>query len=107
MIGGQRKGAAQQGLGLFRCIRVQGKLAPFGHSVTAKTKALIAAKQKSIENHTFNEFCGPVYNQAGKVQIPKGTCLDPKTKSGINALYSMQWLVKGVVGSVSHVQPSG
>jgi basic membrane lipoprotein Med (substrate-binding protein (PBP1-ABC) superfamily) len=83
------------------------KLAPFGPSVTAKTKALIAARQKAIENGTFNEFCGPVYNQAGKVQIPKGTCLDPKTKAGINALYSMQWLVKGVIGSVSHVQPSG
>ena len=83
------------------------KLAPFGPSVTAKTKALIAAKQKAIENGTFNEFCGPVYNQAGKVQIPKGTCLDPKTKAGINALYSMQWLVKGVIGSVSHVQPPG
>ena len=83
------------------------KLAPFGPSVSAKTKALIAAREKAIENGTFNEFCGPVSDQAGKVQIPKGKCLDPKTTSGINALYSMQWLVKGVVGSVSHVQPSG
>jgi len=73
----------------------------------AKTKALIAAREKAIENGTFNEFCGPVSDQAGKVQIPKGKCLDPKTTSGINALYSMQWLVKGVIGSVSHVQPPG
>jgi basic membrane protein A and related proteins len=83
------------------------KLAPYGPSVTAKTKALIAAKEKAIENHTFNEFCGPVYDQAGKLQIPKGKCLDPRTKAGINALYSMQWLVKGVLGSVSHVSPPG
>jgi len=77
------------------------KLAPYGPSVTAKTKALIAAKQKAIENKTFNEFCGPVYDQAGKLQIPQGKCL------GITALYSMQWLVKGVIGTVSHVQPPG
>jgi basic membrane protein A and related proteins len=83
------------------------KLAPFGPSVSRKTKALIAAKQKAIENHTFNEFCGPVYDQAGKLRIKKGKCLDPRTKSGINALYSMQWLVKGVIGSVSHVPPPG
>jgi len=83
------------------------KLAPFGPSVSAKTKALIAAKQKAIVNRTFNEFCGPVYDQAGKLRIPKGTCLDPRTKAGINALYTMQWLVKGVIGSVSHVQPPG
>jgi basic membrane protein A and related proteins len=83
------------------------KLAPYGPSVSAKTKALIAAKQKAIVNHTFNEFCGPVYDQAGKLRIPRGRCLDPSTKAGINALYSMQWLVKGVIGSVSHVQPPG
>jgi basic membrane protein A len=83
------------------------KLAPFGPSVSAKTKALIAAKQKAIVAHRFNEFCGPVYDQSGKVMIPKGKCLDPRTKAGINALYSMQWLVKGVIGSVSKVQPPG
>jgi basic membrane protein A len=83
------------------------KLAPFGPRVSAKTKAQIAAKEKAIVNHTFNEFCGPVYDQAGKLQIPKGKCLDPRTAAGINALYSMQWLVKGVIGSVSHVPPPG
>ena len=77
------------------------KLAPFGPNVAAKTKALIRAKQKAIQNGTFNEFCGPVYDQSGKLRIRKGKCL------GIKELYSMQWLVKGVVGSVSHVQPPG
>jgi basic membrane protein A and related proteins len=83
------------------------KLAPFGPKVSAKTKALIKSREKAIESGKFNEFCGPVYDQAGKVRIPKGKCLDPNTKAGITALYSMQWLVKGVIGSVSHVQPPG
>jgi len=83
------------------------KLAPFGPKVSAKTKALIAAREKAIVSGKFNEFCGPVSDQAGKVRIPKGKCLDPNTKAGITALYSMQWLVKGVIGSVSHVQPPG
>jgi len=83
------------------------KLAPFGPGVSAKTKALIAAKERAIESGKFNEFCGPISDQSGKVEIPKGTCLNPHTKAGINALYSMQWLVKGVIGTVSHVQPPG
>jgi basic membrane protein A and related proteins len=83
------------------------KLAPFGPGVTAKTKAAIAAKQKLIQSGNWNEFCGPVSDQSGAVKIPKGTCLNPHTKAGIDALYSMQWLVKGVVGNVSHVQPPG
>ena len=68
------------------------------HLITEK-KLILAGK--------WNEFCGPVYDQSCKVTIPKGKCLDPNTKAGIDALYSMQWLVKGVVGSVSHVQPPG
>src|SRR5438067_5070346 len=82
-------------------------LAPFGPKVSAKTKAQILAKKKAIVAGTFNEFCGPVTDQSGKVRIPKGTCLDPRTKAGINALYSMQWLVKGVVGNISSVKPPG
>jgi basic membrane protein A len=82
-------------------------LAPYGPKVLAKTKAAIAAKQKLIQSGKWNEFCGPVYDQKGKARIPKGKCLDPNTKAGIAALYSMQWLVKGVVGSISTVRPPG
>jgi len=81
------------------------KLAPYGPKVSAKTKALIAAKERQMETGKFNEFCGPVKDQTGKVMIPKGTCWNPNTKAGINKLYSMQWLVQGVIGSVSHVPP--
>jgi basic membrane protein A and related proteins len=77
------------------------KLAPFGPSVSAKTKALILAKQKQIQSGKFYEFTGPLYDQSGKLKVPKGKRL------GIKDLYSMQWLVKGVVGSVSHVPPPG
>ena len=77
------------------------KLAPFGPNVSAKTKALILARQKAIVNGSFYEFAGPLYDQKGKLMVPKAKRL------GIKDLYSMQWLVKGVVGSVSHVPPPG
>jgi basic membrane protein A len=76
-------------------------LAPFGPGVSAKTKAMIAAKKKALVNGSFNVFAGPISDQSGKVVIPKGK------HPGIKELYSMQWLVKGIVGSVSHVSPPG
>ena len=82
-------------------------LAPYGPKVSAKTKAAIAAKQAQIVSGKWHAFCGPIYDQSGKLKIAKGKCLDPNTKAGIAALYSMQWLVKGVIGSVSHVPPPG
>jgi basic membrane protein A and related proteins len=69
------------------------KLAPFGPKVTAKTRAAIAAKMKAIESGRFYEFTGPLYDQSGKLRVPKGKRLSVK------ALYSMNWLVKGVIGS--------
>ena len=38
-------------------------LAPYGPGVSAKTKATIAAKMKAIENGSFYEFTGPLYDQ--------------------------------------------
>jgi basic membrane protein A and related proteins len=68
-------------------------LAPYGPSVTAKTKKAIAAKMKALKNHTFYEFAGPLYDQSGKLRVPKGKKLTVKD------LYAMDWLVKGVIGS--------
>src|ERR671936_713203 len=68
-------------------------LAPFGPKVTAKTKRAIKAKLKALKNHTFYEFTGPLYDQKGKLRVPKGKRLTVKD------LYSMSWLVKGVIGS--------
>jgi basic membrane protein A len=77
-------------------------LAPYGPKVTAKTKALIAAKQKAIVSGKFHVFQGPLYDQNGKLMVRKGKFLKV-----LPDLYSMQWLVKGVIGKVSKVAPPG
>jgi basic membrane protein A and related proteins len=69
------------------------KLAPYGPGVSAATKKLIAAKEKQIENGTFDPFQGPITDQGGKVVVPAGK------KLTISQLYSVNWLVKGVNGS--------
>jgi basic membrane protein A len=68
-------------------------LAPFGPKVSAKTKAAIAAKKRALVNGTFYEFAGPLYDQKGKLRVPKGKRLSVKD------LYAMDWLVKGIQGS--------
>ncbi len=69
-------------------------LAPYGPKVSAKTKAMIAAKKKAIVAGKFNPFTGPLYDQKGKLQVKKG-----KTLKVLPDLYKMNWLVKGVIGS--------
>src|SRR3954451_10717811 len=68
-------------------------LAPYGPKVSAKTKKAIAAKLKALKNHSFYEFTGPIYDQSGKLRVPKGK------KMTLQQLYAMNWLVKGVIGS--------
>ena len=70
-------------------------LAPYGPKVTAKTKAMIAAKRSAIVSGKFNPFTGPLYDQSGKVKVPAG-----KTLKVLPDLYAMNWLVKGIEGSV-------
>ena len=76
------------------------KLAPYGPGVTAKTKAAIAAKLAALKSGKFKVFQGPLYDQSGKLMVKAGQRLKV-----LPDLYSMQWLVKGVLGSVSHVPP--
>jgi len=73
-------------------------LAPYGPDVSAATKAKIAATMKKIENGTFYEFTGPLYDQNGKLRVSKGQKMQV-LKGGTNSLYGMNWLVKGVIGS--------
>ena len=73
-------------------------LAAYGPGVSAATKAAIASKMKAIENGSFYEFAGPLYDQKGKLRVAKGTKMQV-LKGGTNSLYGMNWLVKGVVGS--------
>jgi simple sugar transport system substrate-binding protein/basic membrane protein A len=68
-------------------------LSPFGPSVAAGTKAKIAVAKKKILNG-WSPFTGPVYDQKGKLMIPKG-----KAATG-QQLASLSYLVKGVVGSI-------
>ena len=60
----------------------------------------IAAKKKAIVAGKFNVFTGPLYDQAGKLVVPKG-----KTLKVLPDLYTMQWLAKGMIGKVSTVKP--
>jgi basic membrane protein A len=68
-------------------------LAPYGPSVSAATKALIAKERAKIVSGKWNEFSGPIYDQKGKLRIKKGT------RATFGELMSMNWLVKGVIGS--------
>ncbi len=68
-------------------------LAPYGPSVSAATKSAIATKMKAIENGSFFEFTGPLYDQKGKLKVASGK------KMTVTDLYGMTWLVKGVIGS--------
>ena len=47
----------------------------------------------AIKKGSFYEFQGPIYDQAGKLRVPKGK------KLSLNDILAMNWLVKGVVGS--------
>jgi basic membrane protein A len=77
-------------------------LAPYGPKVSAKTKAAIAKTRADLLSGKFAVFQGPLYDQKGKLMVPKG-----KRLKVLPDLYSMQWLVKGVEGSVSKVLPPG
>jgi basic membrane protein A and related proteins len=68
-------------------------LAPFGSKVSAATKQAIAKNKADLASRKFYEFEGPLYDQSGKLRVPKGKRLTVKD------LYAMNWLVKGVIGS--------
>ena len=68
-------------------------IAPFGKLVSKKTRAAIMAKRQQLIKGTFYEFTGPLYDQKGKLRVPKGKKLTVKD------LYAVNWLVKGIIGS--------
>src|SRR5579862_8016708 len=69
------------------------KLAAYGPDVSAKAKSLIAKWEAKLRANRGAEFTGPLYDQSGKLRVPKGK------KLTVQQLYSMNWLVKGVIGS--------
>jgi basic membrane lipoprotein Med (substrate-binding protein (PBP1-ABC) superfamily) len=70
------------------------KLAPFGTAVTPEVKSQVEAKEKEMKSKDFYPFEGPIVDQAGKTQIPKGTNPTPKE------LETTDYLVQGVVGKI-------
>jgi basic membrane protein A len=68
-------------------------IAPFGKRVDAKTRALIRKVKADMIAGRFYEFAGPLYDQSGKLRVPKGK------RMTVKELYAMNWLVKGVIGS--------
>ena len=68
-------------------------LAPYGPGVTRGDEGRDREEEAAIENGSFYEFTGPLYDQSGKLRVPKGK------KLTVTDLYSMNWLVKGVIGS--------
>src|SRR5262245_56153218 len=77
-------------------------IAPFGPKVSAKTRAQINAKKKAMVAGKFHVFQGPIYDQSGKLKVKPGQQLRL-----LQDLYTMQGLVKGVVGTASSVLPPG
>jgi len=68
-------------------------IAPYGPRVSAKTKAAITVKRSQLMKGSFYEFQGPLYDQSGKLRVPKGK------RMSLPEILSMDWLVKGVEGS--------
>ena len=62
--------------------------------MSAATKAKIASYEKKIENGSFYEFTGPLYDQSGKLRVKPGV------KLTVQQLYGMNWLVKGINGEI-------
>jgi basic membrane protein A and related proteins len=62
--------------------------------VPSKVKAEIATKMKAFQSGKGNPFAGPLYNQAGKMIIPKGKTLTDAQVAKMN------YLVKGTIGTV-------
>jgi len=73
-------------------------ITPFGKLVSQKTRKAIMAKRALFIKTTKPGmagiyFTGPLYDQNGKIAVPKGKRLTVKD------LYAQNWLVKGIIGS--------
>jgi basic membrane protein A len=69
-------------------------LAPYGPSVTQKTKEMIAAKREEIIAGNFEPFQGPITDQDGQLVVGKGEALS------LDYILSekMNWWVQGMEG---------
>jgi basic membrane protein A len=79
----------------LRCGMADGcmAIAPFGPKVPQAVQDLVLQKKNEIEAGTLVVFQGPIVDQAGKIRVAKGEVLSA------DAMSSVDWFIKGVVGS--------
>jgi basic membrane protein A len=68
-------------------------IAPFGSSVASATRSAVTSKRDALAAGKFYEFQGPLYDQTGRLRVPKGKKLQ------LGDILAMNWFVKGVVGN--------
>ena len=68
----------------------------FGKAVPEAIRTKVKTRRQEIIDGTFTVFSGPVYDQSGKERVSEGSVADDKM------LQSMDWLVKGVVGTAGN-----
>lgn len=69
-------------------------IAPFGKNVPAEVQAKVEEVRKSILSGDTEIFKGPIYDNKGELRVAEGESLS------IEEILSMNWLVKGVTGSI-------
>ena len=69
------------------------QLGSFGADVPAATLALVDARREQIIEGSFQPFGAPLVDNEGRVRLAQGALDD-------NAIATMNWFVRGVVGSV-------
>jgi basic membrane protein A len=68
---------------------------PYGPAVTDAMKAAVEAAQAAIISGELEVFEGPIYDQDGTLRVAEGETLT------VEELLQMDWLMKGVEGTVS------
>jgi len=79
----------------LRCGMADGcmAMAPFGPKVPQEVQDLVMQKKADVEAGTIVVFKGPIVDQDGTVRVAEGETLSA------DAMGSVDWFVKGVVGS--------
>jgi basic membrane protein A len=69
-------------------------LSPFGPAVPEAVRSQVERRREDLVAGRFDVFWGPVRDQAGRVRVAAGD------KPADAVLWSMNWLVEGVVGAI-------
>ncbi len=69
-------------------------IAPLGSVVPAPVKQLVLRTKSQIISGKLHIFSGPIYDQNGKLKVPKGKTLTDEQ------ILNLNWFVQGVQGSL-------